>query len=155
MQDHFLLESHWKKILDLGWSVLPQLAYSSDLVTSDFHLFYSLQNALNNNKFSQEDQVKTSVKNFLSLIQAEFYLRRISKLPYKWQEAIQNYSKYTIDWNEYIVRLFMNKFYFTKTNYLWLKPVVTLNYIFVSRYHLKVNAYDHKERVLLSVFLIF
>ena len=39
-----------EKILDLGWSVLPYQQYSADLATSDFHLFQSLQNALNNQK---------------------------------------------------------------------------------------------------------
>ena len=43
-----------------------------------------------------------------------FYLRRI-KLPDKWQVIIQNNGEYVIDWHWFIVRLFMNKWYFTKT----------------------------------------
>ena len=43
--------SEWQKILYLGWSVLPHQPYSSDLIPSDFHLFPSLQNALNDNKY--------------------------------------------------------------------------------------------------------
>ena len=43
--------SEWQQILDLGWSVLPHQPYSSDLIPCDFHLFHSLQNALNDNKY--------------------------------------------------------------------------------------------------------
>ena len=45
--------------------------------------------------FSQ-DQVKTFVVNFLNSKLAEFYLRRINKLPDKWQDVIQNNGEYTI-----------------------------------------------------------
>ena len=53
-----------EKILDLGWPVLPHPPYSIDLVSSDFHLFHSQQNARNEKKFSQ-DLVKTFMENFL------------------------------------------------------------------------------------------
>ena len=86
-----------EKILDLGWSVLSHPPYSPDLTSSDFHLFCSLQNALNDKKFSQEDEVKTFVENIFNLKPAEFYLREINKLSNKWQEVIQNNGKYTID----------------------------------------------------------
>ena len=84
--------------MDLGWSVLSYLPYSPDLAPSDFHFFRSLQNVLKNKKFSQEEQVKTFVENFLSSKPAEFYLRGINKLPDKWQqEMIQNNGEYIID----------------------------------------------------------
>ena len=38
--------------------------------------------------------MKTFEENFLILKPAEFYLREISKQPDKWQEVIQNNSKY-------------------------------------------------------------
>ena len=70
---------------DLGSSVI---SYSPDLTSRDFHLFCSLQNALNDKIFSQ-DQVKTFMEN-LSLKSAEFYKRGINKLPDKWQAVILN-----------------------------------------------------------------
>ena len=47
-----------QKILDLGWSVLLNPPYSPDLMPSFFYLFRLLQIALNDKKFSQEDQCK-------------------------------------------------------------------------------------------------
>ena len=40
-----------KKLLELGWEVMPHLPYSPDLAPSDYHLFRSLQNYLNDKKF--------------------------------------------------------------------------------------------------------
>ena len=55
-----------KNKLNLDWSVLTYPPYSTDLSPSDFHLFRSLQNILNDKKYSQEDQMKTFVQNILS-----------------------------------------------------------------------------------------
>ena len=55
-----------KKILDSSWSVLPHPPYSPDLAPSDFHLFSSQQNVLNNKKLFAEDQMKTFEEYFLS-----------------------------------------------------------------------------------------
>ena len=73
-----------EKKLNLDWSVLLHPPYLPDLAPNDFHLFHFQQNALNNKKFSQEDQVEMFVENFLSSKPAEFYLRDINKLPEKW-----------------------------------------------------------------------
>ena len=43
---------------------------------------------LNDNKISQEYQVKKFVENLLSSKQAEFYLREINKQPDKWKKSI-------------------------------------------------------------------
>ena len=50
----------------------------------------------------------------LSSKSAVFYLRKIKKLPAKWQEMIENNGKYTIHWSYLIVKLFVNKSYSTK-----------------------------------------
>ena len=52
-----------EKILNLGKFVLPHPPYLLDLAPSDFHVFPSLQNALNYKIFSQY-QVKKFVENF-------------------------------------------------------------------------------------------
>ena len=83
-------------ILDLGCSVL---LHKSELVPSDFQLFLFQQNAQNDKKFSQEDQMKIFVENILSLRPAVFYLSGINKVLDKWQKVIENFGKYTIDWD--------------------------------------------------------
>ena len=52
-----------EKYMVLGWSVLPHPPHLTDFTPSDFYLFRSLQNALNNQKkLFQEDQVKMFVE---------------------------------------------------------------------------------------------
>ena len=97
MQVHIQQEPCRKKILNLDWSVLFHPPYSSDLTSSDFHLFHSLQNALNDKEFSHEDQEKTLVESFLISKPSEFYLRKLKNLPNKWQEVIQNNGEYIVN----------------------------------------------------------
>ena len=50
------------------------------------------------------------MENLLRSKSAEFYLRGINKQPDEWrQELIQNKGESTIDWNVFIIKLFMNK----------------------------------------------
>ena len=49
--------------------------------------------------FSQQDQMKTFVENFLKSKPDEFYLRETNEQLDKWQEVIQNNGEYIIDWN--------------------------------------------------------
>ena len=65
-------------------------------------------------KFLKKDQVKTFYENLLSLKPAKLLLRKIKKLSDKWQDMIQNSHKYPIDWNQFIVKLFMNELQFSK-----------------------------------------
>ena len=117
MQCYIQLESYRQKILDLGWSVLPSPPYSADFTPSDFYLFHSLQNVLNEKKISLEKFVENLLENFLK--PGESCLRGINKLADKWREIIQDNGEYTIDWNEFILELFMNKIYFTKTEIIY------------------------------------
>ena len=76
------------------YCILAGLFYPIHHIHQTFHhLFPSLRNVLNNKKFSQEDQVKKFVGNYLSRKPAEFYLREINKLLDKWQELILNNGK--------------------------------------------------------------
>ena len=85
-----------EKILDFDCFVRPQPPYSPDPAPSDFDLFHFLQNALMVKRFSQDDQVKSLVENFLSRKLCEFYLKRIN-LANNWKEMIKINGEYTID----------------------------------------------------------
>ena len=53
-----------KKLLDLGWEVIPHPPYSPDLALSDYHLFRSLQNHLNGKTFDSNEAVKNEFIQF-------------------------------------------------------------------------------------------
>ena len=49
-----------KKLLELGWEVMPHPPYSPSLAQSDYHLFRSLQNHLNGKTFDSNEASKMS-----------------------------------------------------------------------------------------------
>ena len=102
-----------EKILDLGWSVLPHPPYSPDLASSDFNLFHSLWNALNDKKFSQENHVKTFGKTFWA--QNQLNLTWEESTSYlidgkKWRKMLGNIllieinSLFNDSWINYVLR---------------------------------------------------
>ena len=69
-------------------------------------------------------------ENFLSSKPGEIYLRVINKLLDKLQDMIQNISEYTIHRNQFFVKLFMNKLYFTKAKIIY-DPTQYIIYIYI------------------------
>ncbi|XP_026674121.1 histone-lysine N-methyltransferase SETMAR-like [Ceratina calcarata] len=55
------------KLLELGWEVMSHPPYSSDLAPSEYHLFRSLHNFLNGKNFSNNDDLKSHLVEFLLL----------------------------------------------------------------------------------------
>ena len=53
-----------QKLLELGWDVLPHPPYSPDLAPSDYFLFRSLQNSLNDENFNNDDDIKSYLIQF-------------------------------------------------------------------------------------------
>ena len=79
MQGHIKQESYKKEY----WIKAGLFYYIPQTLYQVISMFCSLQNPLNNKRFSQEDQVKMFVENFLSSKLAEFYLiygKRWSKI---------------------------------------------------------------------------
>lgn len=77
-----------QKLLDLGWEVLPHPAYSPDLAPTDYHLFASLSNALQNQAFVDDDDLDHWLRDFFSSKPEQFYRDGIQSLPQKWQKVI-------------------------------------------------------------------
>lgn len=79
-----------QKLLQLGWDVLPHSSYSPDIAhLSDYHLFYSLQNAFNGKIFAADEDVKLFLELFFAEKNKNFFERRIMKLLEKWQKIIE------------------------------------------------------------------
>ena len=55
-----------KKLLELGWKVMPHPPYSPDPAPSDYHLFRSLQNHLNGKTFDSNETVKNDFIQFFA-----------------------------------------------------------------------------------------
>ncbi|GBM95090.1 hypothetical protein AVEN_23811-1 [Araneus ventricosus] len=59
------------------------LAYSPDLVMSDFHLFQELKNWLGGQSFQKNEEIQSKVKAHLTLLTATFLKEGIGNLVYR------------------------------------------------------------------------
>ena len=55
-----------KKLLELGWEVMPHPPFSPNLAPSDYHLFLSLQNHLNGKTFDSNETDKNELIQFFA-----------------------------------------------------------------------------------------
>ncbi|XP_014479919.1 PREDICTED: histone-lysine N-methyltransferase SETMAR-like [Dinoponera quadriceps] len=79
-----------KKILQLGWDVLPHPIYSPDVAPSNYYLFRSLQNFLNDKAFASLEDCKEHLQQFFAEKTPEYYAQGIMQLPIRWQKVIEN-----------------------------------------------------------------
>lgn len=86
-----------KKLVELGWVVLPHPAYSPDLAPTDYHLFRSLADHLQEKKFDGEDDLKSDLSNFFNQKPKEFYERGIRSLPERWRQVVDNDGTYFVE----------------------------------------------------------
>ena len=69
-----------KKLLELGWKVMPHSPYSPDLAPSDYHLLRSLQNRKKRKTFDANEAVKNDLIQFFASKNQTFYESGIMKL---------------------------------------------------------------------------
>ena len=85
------------KLLELGWEVLPHPPYSPDLAPSDYYLFRSLSNTMNNLPFANQNELKTWLGEYFEGQPAEYYAQGIRELPNRWRQVIDNNGDYILD----------------------------------------------------------
>lgn len=89
-----------KKLVQLGWDLLPHPPYSPDLAPSNFHLFRSLQDSLNGKNFDSLKACKNHLEQFIAQKDATFWENGIThmKLPEKWQKVVEQNGIYIVEW---------------------------------------------------------
>lgn len=83
-----------KKLLELGWDVLPHPPYSPDIAPSDYHLFRSLQNSLSDKTFTTDSSIKSHLESFVEQKDKHFFESGIMSLPERWQQIIVQNGAY-------------------------------------------------------------
>lgn len=86
-----------KKLLELGWDVLPHPPYSPDIAPSDYHLFRSLQNSLNGKNFDSLDGLKNYLDQFFAEKPGKFWEDGIFKLRERWRKVVEQNGVYIIE----------------------------------------------------------
>jgi len=86
-----------QKLLEFGWEVLPHPPYSPDLAPTDYYLFRSLSNHLQDRSFDDIVDVKTCLTEFFASKPREFYSKGIHSLHERWQTVIDNNGLYIVD----------------------------------------------------------
>ena len=72
-----------QKLREIGWEVLMHPPYSPDIAPSDYHLFRSLQNSLNDVKLASKEACENHLKQFFDQKPQKFYRDGIMALPQK------------------------------------------------------------------------
>ena len=70
-----------EKLKDFGWEVLQHPPYSLDIAPSDFHLFRSLRNHLDLQRFNSTDEIKKVLNEFFEEKPQSFYESGMMDLP--------------------------------------------------------------------------
>ena len=78
-----------KKLADLGYEILPHLAYSPDLSPTDYHLFRHLELYVRNKKFRNQAAVIEEFEKFIDSKNTEFFKNGIFHLIQRWEKTIE------------------------------------------------------------------
>ncbi|UYV71145.1 hypothetical protein LAZ67_8001872 [Cordylochernes scorpioides] len=78
----------------LKWEVLPHPPYSPDIAPSDYYLFRSIQHGLANQHFSNYDEVKKWINEWIAAKEPAFLHDGIRQLPERWEKAVVSDRQY-------------------------------------------------------------
>ena len=75
-------------IRQAGFIELNHPAYSPDIAPSDYHLFSNLKKFLCLKNFSSDDEAVTTVEDYLTDLNSEFFCKGIQNLHDRWQRVV-------------------------------------------------------------------
>jgi histone-lysine N-methyltransferase SETMAR len=93
-----------QKIKELNWEILDHPPYSPELASSDYHLFRSLKNHLNNKKFERFEEVNDAILAYFESKLRSFCKAGIEKLVTRWGTVIASNGNYIINYCKYILK---------------------------------------------------
>ena len=89
------LHSHKAFFVNLvGWEVLDHPSYNPNLAPSDYHLFTDLEKWLGGQRFDSNDELKSSVADWVSTQERIFYNMGIEKLVPRYDKCLNNGGDY-------------------------------------------------------------
>ena len=81
-------------IRQVGFIELNHPAFSPDIAPSDYHLFSSLKKFLRLKDFSCDDEAVTTVEDYLTDLNSEFFCKGIQSLHDRWQCVVASEGQY-------------------------------------------------------------
>ena len=69
-------------------------AYSPDIAPSDYYLFKNMKAFLRGKNFDSDDEVITTVEEYLRNLDSEFFFNGIKSLYDRWQRVVANEGYY-------------------------------------------------------------
>ena len=77
-----------QKLRELSYGVLPHPPYSPDLLPTEYHLFKSLENLLQEKHIHNQQETENAFQEFIESWSAYFYATGISKFISCWQKCV-------------------------------------------------------------------
>ena len=81
-------------IRQAGFIKLNHLIYSPDIARSDYHLFSKLKKFVRLKNFSSDDEVVTTVEDYLTDLNSELFCKGIQSLHDRWQRVVASEGQY-------------------------------------------------------------
>ena len=75
-------------IRQAGFIELNHPAYSPDIASPDYHLFSNLKKFLRGKNFSSADEAVTTVEDYLTDLNSEFFCKGLQSLHDRWQRVV-------------------------------------------------------------------
>ena len=81
-------------IRQVDFTELNHCTYSPDIAPSDYHLFSNLKKFLRLKNFSSDDEGVTTVEDYLTNLNPEFFDSGIRSLHDRWQRVVASEGQY-------------------------------------------------------------